>query len=357
MSRTFFLQEEMARSDAGGEAAKSVASLADAISGLDKEVLNEVILEVATKEEKKSNPDIRKIKLEVVTQQNERIREEREAAEKKKKSTEKPEVQALEPPVAPVHLERSPEQVDKLAQTIRVQSSGSQSDVLVTAETSAVPGQGKAVIAETTVTVDEEKEHELSPAEMDAISQLLSADPVSKEREDLARIKSAMAEKVEVEEPVKEAEPRSVNDIAVTDVDEKASMVNSMPKDDEQAAATIEKMEMSAAAEADKSTIFSQGTQLQPSLENTGSERVEEDPVVARLKKRIETMVDKIELQLSDVEGKIGDKLHFLDKDADGVLTREEMAECLQFALKREITFDEAMEIAGTIVSDTYCGS
>lgn len=72
---------------------------------------------------------------------------------------------------------------------------------------------------------------------------------------------------------------------------------------------------------------------------------------MARLKKRLESMVDKIELQLSDVEGKIGDKLHILDKDADGVLTREEMAECLHLVLKREITFEEAMEIADTMVS------
>ena len=62
-------------------------------------------------------------------------------------------------------------------------------------------------------------------------------------------------------------------------------------------------------------------------------------------------MVDKIEVQLSDVQVKIGDKLHFLDKDMDGILSREEMAECLQQVLKREITIEEAMFIAGEMVS------
>ena len=357
MSRTFFLQEEIARPDAGDEAAKSVASLADAISGLDKEVLNEVILEVATKEEKKSNPDIRKIKLEVVTQQNERIREEREAAEKKKKSSEKAEVSPIQPPVAVVQLELSSEQAEKLEQVVGAQRSGVQTDVLTTPEISVVPGQVKAVVVEPKPTVDEEKERELSPAEMDAISQLLSADPVSKEREDLARIKSAMADKVEVEEPVKESEPVFQNDIVATDKDEKISMLNSIARDDEQVAATIEKIETSAALEAEKSTVFSQGTALPQSSEGAVAERVEDDPIVARLKKRLETMVDNIEMQLSHVEVKIGDKLHILDKDADGVLTREEMAECLQFVLKRGITFEEAMEIADTIVSEISLSS
>ena len=60
-------------------------------------------------------------------------------------------------------------------------------------------------------------------------------------------------------------------------------------------------------------------------------------------------MVGNIEIQLSDVEAKIGDKLHLLDKDTDGILSREEMAICLQTVLKRKLTFEEAMAIAADI--------
>jgi len=74
-----------------------------------------------------------------------------------------------------------------------------------------------------------------------------------------------------------------------------------------------------------------------------------EDPVVARLKKRIESMVDKIELQLSDVQVKIGDKLHYLDKDMDGILSRVEMADVLSQVLK-DLSFEEALEIADEMV-------
>ena len=73
------------------------------------------------------------------------------------------------------------------------------------------------------------------------------------------------------------------------------------------------------------------------------------DRALSRLKSKVESMVGNIEIQLSDVEAKIGDKLHLLDKDTDGILSREEMAICLQTVLKRKLTFEEAMAIASDI--------
>ena len=365
MSRTFFLQEEITRSAAGDEEAKSVASLADAISGMDKEVLNEVILEVATKEEKKSNPDIRKIKLEVVTQQNERIREEREAAEKKKKVPEK--VEALpssEEPLAPIELELSPEQAEKLVQVVGKQKDEPHSVILnaTKKESPATPEEmGKEEVEQVTLKTEDERDHELSAAEMDAISQLLSADPVSKEREQLARLKYAISEKdATIEGDKREESVEFRTDASISKVDDKVPLVNesSVMTSDEEAAAAIKKIEKLASDEAADSTTFSTSSEL--TRDKDGSvggdaspiviEEEIEDPVVAKLKKRLASMVDKIELQLSDVEREIGDKLHMLDKDADGVLSQAEMAECLRGVLKREITFDEAMEIAATMV-------
>merc|ERR1712232_529998 len=66
---------------------------------------------------------------------------------------------------------------------------------------------------------------------------------------------------------------------------------------------------------------------------------------ISRLKSRVESMVGKIEHQLTDVEKKIGDKLHLLDKDADGVISKEEMTVCLRSVLKRNLTQEEAMAI------------
>lgn len=361
MSRTFFLQEEMTGPTSGDDGAQSVAGLADAISGMDKGVLNEVILEVATQEEKKSNPDIRKIKLEVVTQQNERIREEREAAEKLKKTPEKVDaLPALEEPLAAVELELSPEQAEKLAQVVGAQANEPQNVLLKTKvlETPDVPLKPKTKEVEDVARVEEERDNELSAAEMDAISQLLSADPVSKEREELARLKSAISEKAS-DESEESSQPQRGVEAGVSKVEEEVqnAMDTHIVTSDEEAAALINNVEKAAKKEADDATIFSSDSTLSTaeessmsSMDSNGEEDEPEDPVVSRLKKRLESMVDKIELQLSDVEREIGDKLHILDKDDDGVLSREEMAECLRDVLKREITFDEAMEIAGTMV-------
>ena len=48
---------------------------------------------------------------------------------------------------------------------------------------------------------------------------------------------------------------------------------------------------------------------------------------------------------MSDVEVKIGNKFYLLDRDCDGVLTREDMAHVLQTILKRELTAEEATSI------------
>mmetsp|Transcript_9241 Transcript_9241/g.27524 ORF Transcript_9241/g.27524 Transcript_9241/m.27524 type:complete len:333 (+) Transcript_9241:1350-2348(+) len=197
-------------------------------------------------------------------------------------------------------------------------------------------------------------ERELSPEEMDSISQLLSADPVVKEREHLVRIKQAMREE---DEPETESEG---SESAKTSKPKDKSSVE-MDASDKAASSIIEEMEKEAAKEADELTSFTTESELDNAsgklkidkpdsvIDDDAQREVisdePEDPVVARLKKRIESMVDKIELQLSDVRVKIGDKLHYLDKDMDGILSRVEMANVLSQVLK-DLSFEEALEIA-----------
>mmetsp|Transcript_48627 Transcript_48627/g.117595 ORF Transcript_48627/g.117595 Transcript_48627/m.117595 type:complete len:1019 (+) Transcript_48627:289-3345(+) len=348
MSRIFFLQDELI-APAATDDSKSVASLADAISGMDKEVLNDVILNVATSEERKSDLDVRKIQLEVLTHQNEKIMEEqleREAAAKKKEMAEKTAEQAAD--TAEDKDTAQPLVPESITVSVNV-------DKMTEQELSdAIDQKVKEVKEEIVDKAAEEElgERELTPEEMEAISQLLSADPVLKEREDLERIKDAIADRIEQKK--EESTNESEDYVSSLSTDENAS-------DDVEAAAAIEKMEAAAAKEADTSTQFSTGggqegssvhgddtsdTSTEEEDDHVEEEEDEvEDPVVARLQKRIESMVDKIEGQLSDVHIKIGDKLHYLDKDMDGILSREEMAEVLSSVLKN-ITPEEALEIA-----------
>ena len=96
MSRTFFLKEEMSSLPSTKDAEKQVEGLQDVISGMDEEVVNEVLLEVATPEESRSDIDVIKVKLEVLEAANEKIDEEAEARQKaeEKKEREKKEKKA-----------------------------------------------------------------------------------------------------------------------------------------------------------------------------------------------------------------------------------------------------------------------
>jgi LETM1 and EF-hand domain-containing protein 1, mitochondrial len=352
MSRTFFLREEMFEREPADDS-KSLAGLADAISGMDKEILNEVILDVATKEEKRSDRDVRKIKLEVLSQQNELIREEeqaREAAVKKKGAAEKSKADKVATEEAPPSVQAATEA--SLSPTNDVAAS-------------------KAAKLEADVRASDVSEvaeqRNLSAEEMDAISQLISDDPVRKERKELERIKAAMkvdkdsdaAKVAEVVSPTAKPSPLEATPEELIGAATAESSTQPMSSEvaDRLAKETIDKIDKEAAAEADESTKVSldahigTSSSVEKETTSTSEEDEVEDPIVARLKKRVASMVDKIEVQLSETQVKIGDKLHYLDKDGDGILSREEMVGALQQVLKREISFEEAMKIADEMVS------
>lgn len=344
MSRTFFLREEMFERD-GVDDSKSLAGLADAISGMDKEILNEVILEVATKEEKRSDRDVRKIKLEVLSQQNELIREEEEAREAAAKKKAVPEKEKAERPAVEETLSSPQSALEAPAPSTAVHAAASKA-------TSAEADRSASVVA------DDEDDSQLSTEEMDVISQLTSDDPVCKERQELERIKSAMKGR-EGGDAAKGAEVVRASGDELSDPAKFASRTDFMSSEeaDRMAKVSLDRMDKHAAAIADESTKISLddhiGVKSSVGSENTPTADESDDvddPIIARLKKRVESMVDKIEVQLTETHVKIGDKLHFLDKDKDGILSREEMAAALQQVLKRQISFEEAMEIADEMV-------
>jgi LETM1 and EF-hand domain-containing protein 1, mitochondrial len=345
MSRTFFLREEMFQQEPGDES-KSLTGLADAISGLDKEILNEVILEVATTEEKRSDPDVRKIKLEVLSQQNELIREEEEAREA---ATKQPVAEKAKSEVS-----AGPEEPASVSSdTMAAQAPSSD-----TISSKLIP---KSETPPATVSAEKKDDRKLSTEEMEAISHLISDDPVSKERMELERIKAAM--KTDDKPKASEAAAAASRQQS-TEADlpvEIASTAEAISSSESMVRASIQKTAELATAEAEASTSISfdgklagEGPASSEAAKITAAEDDEEDvedAVVARLKKKVESMVGKIEVQLSETQIKIGDKLHFLDKDRDGILSREEMAVALQHVLKREISLEEAMAIANEMVS------
>ena len=368
MSRTFFLREEMfARVPTDDDESKSLSGLVDAISGLDKDVVNEVVLEIATSEEKQSDPSVRRIKLEVLESQNERILEEqKERADAAKKKEEESEKERSSDAIDISVVNASPtieknEHLDNLSSAVTQASmphNASTPEQLISA-----PGSEKNA----SELDDDDYDTALSTQEMDALSQLVNPDPVTKERKELAKIKAAMKS----EGPI-EVDALALNKLDGDEASSTAQIDLEGPSEplsaeaaDTFAVQTILQMDNAAEKVAKATTSISlEGKILHVDItdieketeaeeERSGDARL--DLAIARLKSRVESMVDKIETQLTDVQVKIGNKLHRLDKDMDGILTREEMAEALQVVLKRDLSFEEAMDIAAEMVRMCVC--
>jgi LETM1 and EF-hand domain-containing protein 1 len=334
-----------------GETEKSDPSytgLADAISGLDKEVLNEVILQMATSEEKTSDPEIRKLKLEVVEKQNELIRKEKEdrdaAAAKKKEHAEQQAMAEQAAALEPASPSTEDETVASAQAANIVGETATESSTLDSNATEEKPEVPK-------------EDQELSTEEMAALRTILTDDPVSSEREALGRIKAAMKGEMEADQREELQQIRETIEGHLFDSDQSQTTSNGMPaasKEGKTDPMTPEEADayVSDQIEKEDSATASMSSSSSDSVDEPALEEEPEDPVVARLKKRIESMVDKIEVQLSETKGKIGDKLHFLDKDRDGILSREEVAEVLQQVFKKELSLEEAMEIADEMVSN-----
>ena len=346
MSRSFFLRDEIISPDDDGS--KAVAGLADAISGLDQNIVNEVVLQVATSQEKKSDPEIRKIKLEVLEAQNERILEEqqqREAAHKKKEQKE-----------------REKQENDEAAQVVAAQ-----------AEPPKTPAEGVSEDSVQKQVETEDAEGELlSMQEMDALSDLIDADPVTKERRELERIKVAILgtdvedERQFLEKSKASSEPTNV---ATPSVEGEKFFVEEGFQNAAHSSGlegadsglindkTVSKASMPPETDATPSSVIEAETSIP--METTQVDEIDDagdavlDKTYVSLKARVARMVDKIESQLESVEEKIGDKLHFLDKDGDGILNLEEMADALQRVLKRSLSHEEAMAIAALMVRNT----
>jgi len=382
MSRAFFLQDEMVSGEGEmtDDETKSVSGLADAMSGIDKEVLNEIVLDMASSEEKSSNADVMKIQLEVLQHQNELIKEEqeeRDAAAKEKAEKEKAKAKAEEQPPAEVEetLSTTEEEVAKedghvsteeMAQET-LQASSSTADESITVE-SAAPVEKDEALSEEESDEDED-DNSLSAEEIEAIRQLTSPDPVHREREELQRIKAAMlaededdtapdaiaseqSDQLDEEKTLESKEKTQEATVAVSPAepffDEKAQ---------EEALEAIKEIEQEAEKEAKDATVISmegdvdaKATEDSPEEKDVGDVKLQK--AIDRLKSRVESMVGKIETQLTDVEVKIGNKFHLLDQDGDGVLTMEELAHVLQTVLKRQLTTEEAMAVAADIDTD-----
>ncbi|CAM9669882.1 unnamed protein product [Discosporangium mesarthrocarpum] len=114
-------------------------------------------------------------------------------------------------------------------------------------------------------------------------------------------------------------------------------------KTEEVPAERLEEAETEAATDA--------GEQLAEEVDDGQPTAV--DRSVQRVQSRLASMLDRLEQEIDSVEKRIGDKMHILDRDLDGMVTAEELAFVIQHTLSTHNTAEEAKELADLM--DTDC--
>ena len=95
--------------------------------------------------------------------------------------------------------------------------------------------------------------------------------------------------------------------------------------------------------------------EVKPEPDGKSQDEKKLDDSVKKLKEKVATMLEGLESQIEDIEEAVGDKMHILDKDGDGVMTVEEVVKALQTTFKRELSEKEALEIVKEIEWGGFC--
>ncbi|CAM9377456.1 unnamed protein product [Ectocarpus fasciculatus] len=77
------------------------------------------------------------------------------------------------------------------------------------------------------------------------------------------------------------------------------------------------------------------------------------DKSVERVQTKLASMLNRLELEIQSVEQRIGDKMHVLDRDSDGMVSAEEIAHVVQHVLATKSTEMEAKAIAEDMDTDS----
>ncbi|CAM9092745.1 unnamed protein product [Laminaria digitata] len=214
--------------------------------------------------------------------------------------------------------------------------------------------------------------NKLTTAELDALESLASPSSVEKEKAQLAMMKAALQESLG-----KSDEGERINGETSDNGDAegaaKPTAPPSRPQDEAVPTAAGQKKNTDAQAEplpppAELSmmrypTDYTDYTSLSDGVtpdadhdkEAEGAKPKEPavDKSVERVQTKLASMLNRLELEIQSVEKRIGDKMHVLDRDKDGMVSAEEIAHVVQHVLATASTEQEAKAIAANMDTDS----
>ena len=303
MSQAFALQRPTAAPDSGA----AERAIAESISALDADLVNEAVSAAATREEEDASAELKTVRLLSLEQQNRLIAEERRDAE----GLEEKERDAArrrdddDDAAAAVAVETADAPPADAAAALAAATPEAAADAAATAERRAVADADAAAEA-------------LFAAPADASATSFSA----KEKMEVAGVLVDMAYESALEREKDElAEVRASLAGAAADSSEAGAAADSS------AAGASEGASSSAAAASSSSAAAADADAPAP------------DGKVVALEERLERMTAKIAREIASVDERLGDRLHLIDRDNDGIVDVEEIRDALAAIALRQNKF------------------
>ena len=340
--------------------------------------MNEIVLGVATPEEEKKNTEILKIKLDVLETENEKIKEEYEArkkeeAKKEEKKEEKKKIREEKEKEKEKEQENEKEAtmleegaVGEILEVLEQKTSAA-STTFTPDDTQPAPEEKPDSPEETSEVTDDSEDPEdsddhdsaLSPAEIDAIKELVSADPVTSEKSEVEKIKKKIEKdnEDELQQLIEEEQARLEEEARLKEEASLEEETRLKDEEEEELTTVADSTAIKTDAGSDTTTFTVDDTDPSEPTESAPAETAlaANDPLDAttqKLKSKISKMLEGIESKIAEIEMSVGDKMNILDKDHDGVISVDELKDVLQHTLKRSLSDEDAQEIIDDIDID-----
>ena len=356
------------------------------ISSLDEEVLNEVVLAAARKEEEET-VEIKQRRLESLEFQQEMIEDELEEkvaeVESKKKLKEKSkekEEQVEEVIEAPMISEVTGDRLvvsdDSSKSTLSKANAKGQTaapvhsttdstvEVAVVEDVSGTTIDDKDTEMPAEEEVEEQEIEELTLVEMEALGDLVRESVVEREKMKLSQIKAMIDEGRDIDE-TKEAldkllmeEPQinlSKLDSELQDIigglqSARESRLREQRAQAEKMVAADDAHETPMSVKLAEDQLKNKDTEEEDEDINEDDEK--DDPSIGRMRSVLDNMLVKLESDIEKVGEQLNDKLQLIDLDKDGIITTDELREAILKILKKHPSESQIAELAKEIDSD-----
>jgi len=310
-------------------------ALQDSIGALDDEVLDEVLLEIASEAES-SSLGMRMRKLESIKRQNELIEEEynKRLANKKKREKEQKRLEE-----------------EKKKEEAALAAAEDETKELEVAQTIAAVEE----IAERAKVVQRAKETIREMAEPEVMKDIAKAEPVIKEVDIISEVSGEATEKA----PAAKKQELSLEELQSLESIVEKDLVSKEKAALEEMKAKMETLKASEDKLTEKAEVIEKlekvTEDLVPAqLVEEPAEPAAEDKPLDKMTSKLTSMLDKLELDIKQAEEKMLDAFDALefDKDNDGILSRTELEDVLKNVLKTEVQHEALEEIIDEIDKD-----